>query len=174
MLLYCSVVCTLLYCTVRLCSLQHMMGPGDTVFANNPFDDGGPGGMGPMGGQGMMGPGRGGMMGPGGPMGPNGPMGGMGPGGPNGPMMNGHMMGGPDGRQTCMFELYMHNCNICRHDGANGTWWSYGNGTWWPNGDGTKWADGAYGTRRTNGARPRRSYGARRTDGPWRTNGNGT
>ena len=32
-----------------------MMGPGDTVFANNPFDDGGPGGMGPMGGQGMMG-----------------------------------------------------------------------------------------------------------------------
>merc|ERR1712066_1222662 len=30
---------------------------GDTVFANNPFDDGGPGGMGgPMGGPGMGGP----------------------------------------------------------------------------------------------------------------------
>ena len=27
---------------------------GDTVFANNPFDDGGPGGMGPMGGGGPM------------------------------------------------------------------------------------------------------------------------
>ena len=51
----------------------------DTVFANNPFDDG-PGGMNPMGGGGgMMDPRRGPMM------------------GPNGPMMNGHMMPGPDG-----------------------------------------------------------------------------
>lgn len=50
----------------------------DTVFANNPFDDG-PGGMNSMGGGGMMDPRRGPMM------------------GPNGPMMNGHMMPGPDG-----------------------------------------------------------------------------
>ena len=31
-----------------------MPGPGDTVFANNPFDDAGPGGMGPMAGPGTQ------------------------------------------------------------------------------------------------------------------------
>lgn len=59
--------------------MQHMM--DDTVFANNPFDDGGPIQMRPIGGPRMMGP--------------RGPM--MGPGGSNGHMVNGVMMEEPDG-----------------------------------------------------------------------------
>lgn len=64
--------------------MQQMM--GDTMFANNPFDDGNAGAMAPMGGSGMMGP-RGPMMGPGVP---NGHM-------INGSMMNGSMINGSDG-----------------------------------------------------------------------------
>merc|ERR1719397_1976482 len=121
---------------------------GDTVFANNPFDDGGPGGMGgPMGGPGMMGPGGpmgpgGRMMGPGGPMGPNGPMG-MGPGGPNG---DGSKWTNDGTRRTNGTQW------TYGYGWTYGAWWTHGTrrtyGAQWPNGNGAKWADG-----RTNGAK---------------------